>query len=236
LYEQGRCAVAHAFSDPIVDPDIPSEIGRLAEDLKIVKELAAIAIEKELGIISKSTYHSVHLYELEGFQNILGVEIVSLLKKGKSIAEGTQINIPALSLRLRDCELFPTYENLQPVSVQQNDSHLIIHLHSVGNILQLFIVLDFKEWRLVFDPLENVSIFDDGSSKPMYVKSHTALFAKGKYLNGQIEIYNTETNELLARTDPFIPVNVNLRATAENMDRISAESIEEAKRRETDNV
>jgi hypothetical protein len=121
LYEQGRCAVAHAFSDPIVDPDIPSEIGRLAEDLKIVKELAAIAIEKELGIISKSTYHSVHLYELEGFQNILGVEIVSLLKKGKSIAEGTQINIPALSLRLRDCELFPTYENLQPVSVRSEE-------------------------------------------------------------------------------------------------------------------
>lgn len=70
----------------------------------------------------------------------------------------------------------------------------------------------------------------------MYVRSDTALFAKGKYLNGQIEIYNAETNELLARTDPFIPVNIDLRATADNMDRISAESIEEAKRREGENA
>ena len=32
LYVQGRCAVAHAFNEPVVDPDIPSEVQRLRED------------------------------------------------------------------------------------------------------------------------------------------------------------------------------------------------------------
>ena len=185
--------------------------------------------------MSKSTFHSAHLYELEGFQNILGLEIVSLLKEGKDIPEGTQINIPALSLRLRDAELFPTYENLHPVGIQQHENSLIIRLHSDDDILQLVIVLDFKKWRLIFDPLEHViSILDNGTSKPMHARSDTALFAKGKYLNGRIEIYNAETNELLARADPFIPVNINLRGTAENMDKLSSESLREANKREAE--
>ena len=65
----------------------------------------------------------------------------------------------------------------------------------------------------------------------MLVNSDTALFAKGACLNGQIEIYNTKTNELLARTDPVIPHNVDLRATVTNLDRMSAQSLEEAQRR-----
>ena len=86
LYVQGRCAVAHAFNKPVVDPDIPSEELRLNEDLPLIKELAAIAIEKELKIISMATYHYDHLYELQGFQDILGTEVVRLLKEGKTLA------------------------------------------------------------------------------------------------------------------------------------------------------
>lgn len=236
LYVQGRCAVAHAFSEPAVDPDVPSEVQRLSEDLPLIKELASIAIESELGIISKSTYHSTHLYELEGFEKILGCEMVESLKQGEVLEEGSQIDIPCLSLRLRDSERFPSYEGLMPVGVQQHENSLIIHLSSEDGILQLVIVLDFGEWRLIFDPLEHVNIMDDGTPKPMHVRSDTALFAKGKYLNGQVEIYNSQTNDLLARADPFIPVNIDLRGTAENMDRISSESLTEAEARRAKNA
>jgi len=228
LYVQGRCAVAHDFNEPVVDPDIPAEVQRLSEDLPIVKELASIAIESELGIISKSTYHSTHLYELEGFERILGEHVVGCLKNGKLVKEDTQIDIPLLSLRLRDVEKFQSYEGLVPYGVQQHEKSLIILLHSKDTVLRLVIVLDFGKWRLIFDPIEHVNIADDGTPNPMLAKSDTALFVKGKYLNGQVEIYKTETNELLARTDPFIPVNIDLGGTADNMDKISAESLQEA--------
>jgi hypothetical protein len=50
LYESGRCAVAHAYADPIVDPDDVSALRRLSEDMYIVKEIAESLIESELGV------------------------------------------------------------------------------------------------------------------------------------------------------------------------------------------
>ena len=48
LYKQGRCAVAHA--SPLGDPDDPQHIARLGEDLPLMKALARIAIEADLGV------------------------------------------------------------------------------------------------------------------------------------------------------------------------------------------
>lgn len=50
LYESGRCAIAHAYADPIVDPDDVSDLRRLSEDLYIVKEIAEHLIEVELKV------------------------------------------------------------------------------------------------------------------------------------------------------------------------------------------
>lgn len=50
LYESGRCAIAHAYADPIVDPDDVSDLRRLSEDLYIVKEIAEYLIEVELKV------------------------------------------------------------------------------------------------------------------------------------------------------------------------------------------
>ncbi len=50
LYESGRCAIAHAYADPIVDPDDVSDLRRLSEDLYIVKEIAEHLMEAELKL------------------------------------------------------------------------------------------------------------------------------------------------------------------------------------------
>jgi hypothetical protein len=50
LYESGRCAIAHAYADPIVDPDDVSDLRRLSQDLYIVKEIAEHLIEAELKV------------------------------------------------------------------------------------------------------------------------------------------------------------------------------------------
>jgi hypothetical protein len=50
LYESGRCAIAHAYADPIVDPDDVAELRRLSEDFYIVKEIAEHLIETELRV------------------------------------------------------------------------------------------------------------------------------------------------------------------------------------------
>ena len=45
LYESGRCAVAHAFNRPLVDPDNPDDTQRLDADLPVIKALAEQMIE-----------------------------------------------------------------------------------------------------------------------------------------------------------------------------------------------
>lgn len=50
LYKSGRCAVAHSFSDPIIDPDEVTDIHRLSKDLWLMRNLTAYLIEKNFGI------------------------------------------------------------------------------------------------------------------------------------------------------------------------------------------
>ena len=50
LYKHGRCAVAHAFADPIVDPDDITDLHRLSKDMEIMRSLTAYLIKKKLGI------------------------------------------------------------------------------------------------------------------------------------------------------------------------------------------
>ncbi len=50
LYESGRCAVAHAGVDPVVDPDNPNEFLRLSADMPVAQALAEYLMVNELGL------------------------------------------------------------------------------------------------------------------------------------------------------------------------------------------
>jgi len=50
LYQSGRWAVAHAYADPIIDPDDTSDLRRLSQDLWIIKAIAEYLIVSELRI------------------------------------------------------------------------------------------------------------------------------------------------------------------------------------------
>jgi hypothetical protein len=50
LYRSGRCAIAHAYGTPVVDPDNPDDILRLMGDMPLVKALAEHLIQHELGM------------------------------------------------------------------------------------------------------------------------------------------------------------------------------------------
>jgi hypothetical protein len=50
LYSSGRCAVAHAYAEPIVDPDDVTHTRRLSEDIWIIRAAAEYLIENKLHI------------------------------------------------------------------------------------------------------------------------------------------------------------------------------------------
>lgn len=56
LYGQGRCAVAHANGTSLVNPDSYVDKRRLELDLPLIKEISALFIEQEMGVLSDSSF------------------------------------------------------------------------------------------------------------------------------------------------------------------------------------
>jgi hypothetical protein len=50
LYEDGRCAIAHAHSQPLIDPDDPRNTRDIAKLVHLVRSLAEVVIEEEFKI------------------------------------------------------------------------------------------------------------------------------------------------------------------------------------------
>ncbi|MFL5385898.1 MAG: methylamine utilization protein MauJ [Longimicrobiaceae bacterium] len=50
LFESGRCAVAHAFGHPIVDPDSIQDQQRISRDCPVIRALAALLIQQRWQI------------------------------------------------------------------------------------------------------------------------------------------------------------------------------------------
>lgn len=52
IYTSCRCAIAHAYATPVVDPDNIQDLNRLQKDLVLIRGLAEIIIDKEMDISS----------------------------------------------------------------------------------------------------------------------------------------------------------------------------------------
>lgn len=77
MYVQGRCAVAHANSNPLVHPDKYEDRRRLEADFPLMKELAALFIETELGVLSQSAFHKSCDSNFNGSEALMKAEVVN---------------------------------------------------------------------------------------------------------------------------------------------------------------
>jgi hypothetical protein len=87
LFESGRCAVAHAsLGGTIVDPDIPADRRRIADDLDVIAGLAARYIKVSAGVPDDS-----ELYELRDrtapWYSLLPAETLHKLQAGEEIRD-----------------------------------------------------------------------------------------------------------------------------------------------------
>jgi len=87
LFESGRCAVAHAsLGGAIVDPDIPADRRRIAEDLAVIEGLANRYIKVDAGVPDE-----VELYEKRDsstpWHHLLPTQTLARLKAGRDTAD-----------------------------------------------------------------------------------------------------------------------------------------------------
>lgn len=209
LYISGRCAVAHAGSNPIIDPDQPEDSWRLARERPLVEALAVLAIEEKLGVQTSSTVYRQHLYELGGFKRILGDDVLEAVLQRKKLPEEAVIELPRIDIGLTNKGPFAALTGLNPTNFAYGDGLVLLSFERQDRLLQVQFALNFKDERLEFNIHDAVyGPQDDGSPEWADIRADLQEFLKWYYLNGCLSISDSETCELVARKDEFIPENV----------------------------
>lgn len=237
LYTSGRCAIAHAYSMPVVDPEDPDENRRLSRDLPLIQALAEHLIEHELAIKSAQAVWREHLYELGGFRLLLGEEATNRIKNLQPIDLRDKRPWPRLSIRLRRQPIFPALDKLSvKESLTIGNGGIQLNCESEDGLVLAELFLDLKNERLVFGPEGKVRIKDDASATAIGHTIDYMRFRKYYYLNGELEVYDADLETLLGRCDPYLPVNILPVETAEMIDLEIADLEQEARRRDQANV
>jgi hypothetical protein len=214
LFVSGRCAVAHAFHKPFVDPDDPDDSRRLSEALPLIRDLAAIMIESEFGVKRRRTIWREHLYELAGFKELLGPDLVAAVNSGlesrvdaRLVAATITDKLPRLCIRVRGHAARP-YEQLNATVVGVGDGAVTVLAKSDDDRAAVLFALDFKSERLTFDLTSSFSILDFGDPTSAGLAALRLRFLAGLVANGQLEVFSA-TGILLGRQDPYIPTNID---------------------------
>jgi hypothetical protein len=221
LYASCRCAVAHAFSEPVVDPENPDDTKRLAEDLPLIKALAEHLIESEFGIKSYSTFRAEHLYQLEGFRELLGAKLVEDIKSGRRLPISEVPIFPPITLRVSGTQEMKTFENMSSTVVEVTDGTVILQCVTSNGYVELLIGLDVGKEYLVFDPFKSIGYRDDASDDCILSQIDVIALMRGLILNGVLEVWDAVRNRQLGRTDPYVGVNIDLSKTIEGYDEMT---------------
>jgi hypothetical protein len=207
LRKSSRHAIAHAASDPIINPDDPSDVRRLGSELSLMTTLAERAIEEILGVETTFTVYDKHLYELAGFKRILGPDVVSFLALGEQITDERSVEFPELTVGLRQHEPYAPLSNLRVTEIGQLGSKLMLIMQSHNGNITFRGDLDFAEERLNVSLYGGIRAKDDGSAEGAESMAEISRFLRDYWGNGQLQIVKAESGELVARKDAFIPMN-----------------------------
>ncbi len=224
LFESGRCAMAHASGKPIINPDDPRDALRLYRELPLVRMLAERAIEAGFGIPTPSTEYAQHLYELRGWKQVFGDNLIGRLLSGEGPREEENVDMPNVSVRLRQRPPYPPMENMTIAGLDVEGAVVRVAYNSADGLFEMRFRLDFGEERLHFAIEDGIYGHDDGSVAAAEYRREFYRFFRDYFLNGELVILNSNTAEILSRKDAFLPTNCYVELDACNADIAKAQA------------
>ena len=216
LYTSNRCAVAHAGADPTVDPESPEDLGRLRKDLPLVQALAETAIESHFGVKGSTTIWNEHHYELAGFKKVLGNILCTDIASGKTIDKNSFPRFPNVSVRLHFHQMYDPLEGMSVTPIGADDGFAIVLCTSRDQLTSMVLILNFRDERLQIDVIGGLKSTDDGSVRSARYAAAVSQFKVDYIMNGILEVWNADDQQLLGRCDAFVPVNLDMAATSES--------------------
>jgi hypothetical protein len=218
LYASCRCAVAHAGMNPTVDPENPDDMERLSKDLSLIRAMAAHVIEKALNVKSQHTVWREHLYELVGFKQIFGAELIAQITRGDKPDETNLVDIPTMNVQIQGKAPYGPLTNMNPVRAGYEGGVIHLVLESPDKRGTIGFRLDFPLERLHFEISEDLVYTDDGTPEAAEAVAEVKRFFRDYFGNGRLHIYNADTRSLVSRKDAYLPMNMWLDFKASERD------------------
>lgn len=212
IYNAGRLAVAHASASGVysADPDDPAHEQRLYQDLPIMRALARRVINKEFGVPTSIDVYRSKSKRVEGLIWMLGDELCDEIKKG-ALVNRRGVPLPSIvHLRNRGKEQYKSLSDLRLRVLKVYDGILDIELSSPDARYLLYIQLDLKEGCLLFDPLGDHVLLDDGTAASADRLAESNEFTAEVLGNGRVQLIEKESNFLVAEAHAYIPENMFL--------------------------
>jgi hypothetical protein len=216
LYLEGRNAIAHAEKEPYISPDRLADHQRIDKDLPMIQNLAALAIEDACGLLrSWSQFEQRDV--LGGLIALFGDEAVTAIRRS-TIQPETTVRIPesVTIVARRSPETF-AFERLQMEPVHAVDGLLVVLCTDSDKTLQFELIFDFAHNKFEFDPISQFGRQQDLDSYEGVMREIAyQKFTWCMFRNGSLELWDDETNELLAKSSPVMLVNMILNVEGHN--------------------
>jgi hypothetical protein len=208
LYASCRCAVAHAGMNPTIDPENLDDMERLSKDLPLIRAMAVHVIEKELNVKSHDTVWREHFYELAGFKQILGAELIAQITRGDKPDETKMVDVPTMNVQIQGKAPYGPLSNINPVRMGCENGVIHLVLESPDKRGQIGFRLDFPQERLHFELSEDLVYRDDGTPDSAEAVAEVKRFYRDYFGNGRLHVYNADTGAPISRKDAFLPMNM----------------------------
>lgn len=217
LYVQGRTAIAHAFGKPIRDPDLPGDRIEIRTDGKLMRGLAALLIESELGVPSLSTIMRQHLYELAGFKELLVEDLSRRLGRGETVPVGEIPSMPRLTIGLKERQPYDCLNRLDFRVARCEQGIVTLQTDSEAEPMRVSIKLNFPAETIELD-LKDFGYDQDHWRYRKETGDSYYAFLRDYYGNGSLQVFDAVNGDRLSHKEAFIPVNIDFGRTFLNFD------------------
>lgn len=216
LFVSCRCALAHAGVDPTVNPDDVNDSVRLYKDLPLIRHLAKKMIESHFAIKTDSAVYHEHLYELFGFKQLLGTDLIAEILANDAVNRGKIKIDKKISIRQWCDKRYGVFESLNLRTKKIKNGVIFFECVNDDLTFKIALIIDLNDER-IFLEVED-AIFDSNDEKTLIKhKIDWNNFFRDLICNGQLEIFAKDDNQFLGRKDANFLKNIDIGRTVESL-------------------
>lgn len=213
LYSSGRCAIAHAYNEPLINPDVSGDIEQLSLELPLIIYLARYMIKEEMKITD-----SKHFDMLQGFSEILGNDLIKKIKEGENVSISEMPSFEKINIRIRGRKQLNSLKCMQTQVLEIKKNLILLSCSTAQKKLMLFLIVNLDKGQLEFDPFVFVEK-EETSEEFIREKCDCITLTIDLLHNKQLEVWNSKDNKFLGRSTHYIPTNINSVSTIDKLNK-----------------